>query len=181
MPNTLRSELETASALLHKVAAGTPLDEADAAQAVIGAAAVDTILDPGGWTLAREEEGVFTTNLPLTTRASMRDAIKEAAAMRRPRKTLSALVTEGFQEFLAGRWVPPRRGKGGRIPAGDSRVVLNVTIADSLRKQVQLSLPDLSEQLGYPVTEGGIAMSYLLEKLEPQLKQLAPEDGPKPE
>lgn len=179
MPNTLRTELETASALLHKVAAGTALNTDDVARAAVGAAAVDAILDPGGWTQIREDEGVFTTNLPLTTRASMRDALKQAAKMRR--KTLTALVTKGFEELLAGEWVPPQRGKAAPIPAGDKRAVLNVTIADSLRKQVQQSLPDLSRKLGYTVTEGGIAMSYLLKELEPQLARLLPEGSAKPE
>lgn len=177
MPNTLRSELETASALLHKVATGTPLEEADAELAVIGAAAVDAILDPGGWTQIREEEGAFTTNVPLTTRASVRDAIKKAAEKRRPRKTLSALVTEGFRKVLAGDWEPPQRGKASRIPAGDKRVVLNVTIEDALRQELSKALPALSERLGYPVTEGGIAMSYLLTVLDVRLSK----DGPKPE
>lgn len=179
MTNTLRSELETASALLHKVAAGTDLEAADAERAAAGAAAVDAILDPGGWTQIREEEGEFTTNLAVTTRASLRDALKKAAGMRR--KTLTALVTQGFREVLEGTWTPPQRGKASRIPTGDKRAVLNVTIEDALRKRVQRAAPDLSEELGYPVTEGGIAMAYLLKELAPQLATLLPDVPDKPE
>ena len=181
MPNTFRNELETASTVLHKVAAGEELDADDIERAAVGAAAVDTILEPGGWTQAREEEGVFTTNLPLTTRSSLRDALKTAALMRRPRKSLTALVTKGYREVLEGTWVPPQRGKAEPIPAGDKRVVLNVTIEDALRKQIQRALPRLSEELGYKVTEGGIAMSYLLKELEPELAKLLPESPTKAE
>lgn len=179
MTNTLRNELRTASALLHKVAAGAELQAADAELAAVGAAAVDAILAPGGWTQIREEEGAFTTNLPLTTRTSLRDALKKAAQVKR--KTLTALVTKGFGEVLAGTWVPPERGKSQPIPAGDKRVVLNVTIEDALRKKIQRALPRLSEELGYKVTEGGIAMSYLLQELEPQLAKILPESSTKAE
>jgi len=59
--------------------------------------------------------------------------------------------------------------------------VLNVTIEDALRKKIQRALPRLSEELGYKVTEGGIAMSYLLKELEPELAKLLPESSPRPE
>lgn len=169
-----RNELELASALLHKVADGT-ITAGDSLRAVTAAAAVDAILEPGGWTQIREEEGAFTTNLPLTTRASLRDALKTAAKQRR--KTLTSVVTEGFRDVLAvnGTWTPPQPGKTGKIPAGDHRAVLNVTINDQLRRELRAALPQLSEELGYKVTEGGIAIAYLRHYFRSELAKLLPE------
>ena len=174
MDRTRRNELETASVLLHKIADGTPITPGDSIQAVIAAAALDAVLEPGGWTQIREGEGVFTTNLALTTRASLRDALKKAAQMRR--RSLTGLVTDGHREILAGTWTPPQRtGKSSPIPAGDRRVVLNVTVEDALRQELRRRLPSLSEELGYQVTEGGSALAYLQYKLAKELDQLLPE------
>jgi hypothetical protein len=177
--NARRNELQIASVLLHKVADGIELSPGDSLQAMVAVSAVDAILKPGGWTQLREDEGVFTTNLPLTTRKSLRDALKKAAE--RKRESLTGVVTQGFGEVLAGTWTPPERGKSSPMAAGDSRAVLNVTIEDALRKKIQRALPRLSEELGYKVTEGGIAMSYLLKELEPELAKLLPESSPRPE
>jgi hypothetical protein len=159
---TLRTELETASALLHKIADGAEITADDAVKAVDAAAAMDAVLEPGGWTQLREAEGVFTTNLPITTRASVRDALKEAAKAKR--KSLTALVTEGHREVLAGTWKPPQSRRMVR-PANDSRVVLNVTVEDVLRQKLCGQLPSLEKELGYKVTEGGIALAYLRHRL----------------
>ncbi|MEW2266890.1 hypothetical protein [Streptomyces sp. NPDC047868] len=168
MDRTRRNELQTASALLHKVADGVELTAGDALQAVIAAAAVDAVLEPGGWTQIREDEGVFTTNLSLTTRASLRDELKSAAKAKR--KTLTSVVTDGFREVLEGTWTPPesrRIVRTGESAKSDPRVVLNVTIEDALRVRLRDRLPGLSSALGYKVTESGIALSYLRHKLLP--------------
>lgn len=179
MTNTLRPELEAASHLLRKIVVGEELQAEDVARASAGAAAVDAVLEPGGWSMLRESEGTFTTNLPLTTRKSVRDALKKAAQVRR--RTLTSLVTQGYREVLESTWTPPMRDKSGPIPAGDSRVVLNVTVEDVLRKEVRRRLPGLSERLGYAVTEGGIAMAYLLKELAPELATLLPDTPEKSE
>jgi hypothetical protein len=155
-----------ASALLHKIADGAEITAGDSLKAVVAAAAVDAVLEPGGWTQLREAEGVFTTNLPITTRASVRDALKEAAKAKR--KSLTALVTEGHREVLAGTWDPPqsrRVVRRGESAANDPRVVLNVTVEDALRQQLRDRLPSLKDKLGYPVSEGGIALAYLRHRL----------------
>jgi hypothetical protein len=111
----------------------------------------------------------------LTTRASLRDALKTAAEKRR--KTLTSVVTKGFRDVLAvdGTWTPPEPVKTEKIPASDRRVVLNVTIDDQLRKELRDALPRLSEELGYKVTEGGIAMAYLRHYFRNELAKLLPE------
>ncbi|WP_330328145.1 hypothetical protein [Streptomyces pseudovenezuelae] len=125
--------------------------------------AVEAVLTPGGWTLLREQEGTYTTNIPLTIRQSLRNAL-EAAAQERVR-TLSAVVAQGHQEVVAGTWKPPRPAGRALMAPGDSRVVLNVTVDDRLRKELRARLAPLSAELGYKVTESGIAIGYLREKL----------------
>ncbi|MFJ7297576.1 hypothetical protein [Streptomyces collinus] len=166
MDRTRRDELEIASALLHKIADGAEITAGDSLKAVVAAAAVDAVMEPGGWTQLREAEGVYTTNLPITTRASVRDALKKAAKAKR--KSLTALVTEGHREVLAGTWTPPqsrRVVRRGESAAKDARVVLNVTVEDALRQELRKRLASLSDELGYTVTEGGIALAYLKHKL----------------
>ncbi|MER6092479.1 hypothetical protein [Streptomyces bluensis] len=158
MSRKLRDELTTAAAELREFGRTT------------SAQAVEAILEPGGWTQLREQEGAFTTNLPLTTRASERDALTKAADMKR--RTLSSLVTEGYRKVLAGEWMPPKPTRAGRHDPSDSRVVLNVTVEDSLRQQLRGNFPHLSEQLGYRVTEGGTALAYLRHALKNELAKL---------
>ncbi|MFF4527041.1 hypothetical protein [Streptomyces bluensis] len=170
MSRTRRTELELAASLLRKVADGEQLSPGDELQAVIAVAAVDAVLKPGGWTQLREDEGVFTTNLPLTTRASVRDALTKAADMKR--ESLSSLVTEGYQKVLAGEWMPPKPTRAGRHDPSDARAVLNVTVEDALRRDLRESFPRLMEDLGYRVTEGGTALAYLRHALKDELAKL---------
>ncbi|MEW2402100.1 hypothetical protein [Streptomyces sp. NPDC046862] len=167
MSRTRRTELELASSLLRKVADGKELSPGDSVKAVIAVAAVDSILQPGGWTQLREDEGAFTTNLPLTTRASERDALTKAADMKR--RTLSSLVTEGFRKVLAGEWMPPKTTRAGRHDPSDARVVLNVTVEDAVRQQLRDNFSRLAEGLGYRVTEGGTALAFLRYELRNEL------------
>jgi hypothetical protein len=125
--------------------------------------AVDAVLAPGGWTLLREQEGAYTTTIPLTIRTSLKDALTAAAD--KQAKTLSSVVAEGHQKVLDGSWTPPQ--PTGRTPMapGDSRVVLNVTVDDALRKELRRRLAELGQTLGYKVTESGIAVAYLRHRL----------------
>lgn len=168
MARTMRDRLTTAVARLREAG------HADSADAV------DAVLAPGGWTLLREQDAAFTTNLPLTMRASLRDALKKAAEEQNV--TLTAVVTEGHRKVLDGTWTPPETRRVVRRAASvaqDARVVLNVTVEDALRRQLRERLPGLSEELGYAkeLTEGGIAAAYLRHKLgvpadqEPENKQ----------
>ena len=151
MARTLRDRLKTAAAQLAK----------DGHTA--SAEAVEAVLAPGGWTQLRQDEAPFTTNLPLTMRGSLRDALKQAADEQL--KNLSAVVAEGHQAVLDGSWVPPEpvRAARGQAYAGDKRVVLNVTVDDVLRKQLRDRLASLTAELGYTraLTEGGIAIAYM--------------------
>ncbi len=136
--------------------------------------ALESVLAYGGWSQLRETEGTFTTNIPLTIRLSLREDLEAAAG--RAMRSLSSIVAEGHRRVLEGSWTPPE--PAGRTPmaAGDKRVVLNVTVPDELRRQLQEALPGLRERLGYraKVTEGGIAVAYLKHTL---LDAAGPEDA----
>lgn len=131
------------------------------------AEAVEAVLAPGGWQELQAEggEGVFTTNVPLTIRASLRDAIKDASKRSLKTRNLSALVSEGYGKVLEGSWMPPAPSRPQRMAPGDSRVVLNVTLDDKLRKDLRAQFGRLQEELGYKVTEGGTAVAYLRHRL----------------
>lgn len=134
------------------------------------AAAVDAVLAPGGWTLLREQDAPFTTNLPLTMRSSLKVALKKAAENRGV--TLTAVVTEGHRKVMDGTWIPPKPTRAGAAAPGDGRAVLNVTVEDALRTRLRDSLPSLSDDLGYNLTEGGIAVAYLKKYFATELADL---------
>lgn len=164
MARTMRDRLTNAARQLEK--AGHP----------DSAAAVSAVLAPGGWTLLREQDAAFTTNLPLTMRQSLRDALKAAAEQRNV--TLTAVVTEGQRKILEGSWTPPESSRvvrRGQSAAEDPRAVLNVTVDDSLRRELRDRLPDLSEELGYKLTEGGSSIAYLRHYFRAELDVLLPE------
>ncbi|WP_157865025.1 hypothetical protein [Streptomyces prasinopilosus] len=128
------------------------------------AAELRTLAGPGGWSQLREGagSGAYTTNIPLTMHIGLRDALKAAAE--KQRKNLSGLVTQGHGKVLAGDWTPP---EPARSSLKGKRVVLNVTVEDSLRGQLRERLPALGKELGYArkLTESWVAISYLREKL----------------
>jgi hypothetical protein len=143
----------------------TAVDQLRAAGHTDSAEAVETILEPGGWSQLRLPEGSFTTNVPLTVRESLRDALKDAAESQS--KTLSGLVTKGYREVLAGSWTPPER-PGRTTPApGDGAVVLNVTVEDEVRRELREWIRTEAPKLGYrlKMTEAWVAISYLRSQL----------------
>lgn len=131
------------------------------------AEAMEAVLAPGGWRQLQAEsgEGVFTTNVPLTIRESLRDAIKDASEKSPKTSNLSALVAEGYQKVLDGSWMPPKPAGPQRLAAGDRRVVLNVTLDNALRVRLRGQFDRLKQELGYKVTEGGTAVAYLRHRL----------------
>jgi hypothetical protein len=127
------------------------------------AADVRAVLAPGGWTLLRAKDtpdkAAAGTNLPLTIDRGLRDALKEKAD--EFGITLGAVVADGFRKVLAGEWLPPRLA----TTPTTNKVVLNVRVDDSLRKQIDAIKAGLSQEAGYRVTQSSIAIAWMAEDL----------------
>jgi hypothetical protein len=144
------------------------------------AEAMEAVLAPGGWK-ELQQEGVFTTNVPLSIRLSLRKAIEDASRKSPKTRNLSRLVAQGYEAVLDGSWEPPAPAGPQPMAPGDSRVILNVTLENALRERLRGEFDPLKERLGYKVTEGGTAVAYLRhrlgitdEVLDSYVKRLAP-------
>ncbi|MGP3738008.1 hypothetical protein ACTWJ9_33400 (plasmid) [Streptomyces sp. GDS52] len=149
MPRPMRDRLLTAAQ--HLEDAGHPDSAAD----------VRAVAAPGGWTLLRTKdtsERTPGTNLPLTIDRDLRDALKAKAD--EFGVTLSSVVEDGFRKVVAGEWLPPKLARSSA-----SKVVLNVRVDDSLRKQVDALKERLSREAGYRVTQSSAAIAWMAEDL----------------
>lgn len=116
------------------------------------AAAVDTVLAPGGWTRLRaaplpEGESAAQPNLPVRMLVTERDAIKAAAEA--AGDILTRVVESGFEEFLAGGFDPRvrNRPRGTHATAGESKSTsLNLSPNGDLVKRVEARCTELNEQ-----------------------------------
>lgn len=125
------------------------------------AEAVRAVAAPGGWNLLRAAQGSGreVTNLTLSTNTTIKSALNAAAE--EFGVVLSHLATEGFEQVRDGLWIPAKVGRS----QGGARTVVNVTIDDAVRREVRAMLPRLSQEAGYRITEGSIALSWLCEEL----------------
>jgi hypothetical protein len=126
------------------------------------AADVRAVAAPGGWTMLRAKdttESTAGTNLALTIDKDLRDQLKAKAD--EFGVTLGSVVADGFRRVLDGEWLPPKLAPG----ATANKVVLNVRVDDSLRKQIDARKLELSQQAGYRVTQSSIAIAWMAEDL----------------
>ncbi len=157
MARSTREELELTSAFLKEIG------HAERAHPV------DAILAHGGWKLLQKSaEG--SSPLSITTTEDIRGALRAAAEQ--VGWDLGSVATDGYKAVLDGSWLPPERGAKPRSTAASPapvkrspRVTLAVEIPNSLRERVQELLPELSKKAGYRITEGGIALSWMLDEL----------------
>ena len=150
MPRPMRDRLLTAAERLEE--AGYPDSAAD----------VRAVAAPGGWTMLRTKdssEASAGTNLPLTIDRALRDQLKAKAD--EFGVTLSSVVEDGFRKVLAGEWMPPKLARS----ATANKVVLNVRVDDSLRKQIDARKAELTAEAGYRVTQSLIAIAFMAEDL----------------
>lgn len=150
MPRPLRDRLLTAAQ--HLEDAGHPESAAD----------VRAVAAPGGWTMLRAKEageGAGGTNLALTIDRDLRDQLKVKAD--EFGVTLSSVVEDGFRKVLAGQWLPPKLVRSTTA----NKVVLNVRVDDSLRKQIDAVKAELTREAGYRVTQSLIAIAFMAEDL----------------
>ncbi|MFD7855245.1 hypothetical protein ACFV6B_13295 [Streptomyces microflavus] len=121
---SLRTELQAAASLLRD---GGDLGYAEA---------VNAVLAPGGWKELRDTDTDGTeTNMAIRIEQRYRDAVVTAAAKR---VTITSVVNEGFQKYLAGEFTPRPRVQGRRT-TGEKVVNLNVRPNAALHGQVRES------------------------------------------
>ncbi|WP_189846612.1 hypothetical protein [Streptomyces rubiginosohelvolus] len=121
---SLRTELQAAASLLHD---GGDLELAQA---------VKQVLLPGGWKELRDTDEVGKdTNMPIRIEQRYRDAVMKAADQR---VTITSIVNEGFEKYLAGEFTPRPRVQGRRA-TGEKVVNLNVRPNAALHGQVRES------------------------------------------
>lgn len=140
------------------------------------AEAVDAVLAPrGSELLKRPASGNARINMALYMAATVKAALEarakaEAAAEakesgEKPREAgtiLGEVLDEGLARFVRGEFTPDRpmkkpRGKGPEILKAN----LNVRADEGLRDQVRELCPARSAELGWTVTPGMVAMSWL--------------------
>ncbi|MFE6412642.1 hypothetical protein ACFVOR_37545 [Streptomyces sp. NPDC057837] len=142
----LRDELQLAASLLKEAGHREP------------AAAVETVLAPGGWMQLRDagSASTLTINVPSGAKETLKAKAAEFEV------SLSSVAEDGYRAFLAGEWLPPRKmaASGG----GGKRSVLNLRVSDELRKQVQELIPQASAKAGYKMYESTIALFWLAEE-----------------
>jgi hypothetical protein len=125
---------------------------------------VEAVLAPGAWNWLRETKSTKgeLPPLPLTMDRRLKDALAKAAEDKGA--VPSAIVVEGFQAFLDGRFVPPRvRQARGR--AGYVKTTMTVTVPQDLRDEVSAAIPQVAEEAGYRITLSSIAIEWLMEEL----------------
>lgn len=147
-PDVVRARLTVAS---ERLASNGDTDLAEA---------VDAVLAPRGWELLRKPatQAADDPNLALWMNKAIKDAIyakAEAAG-----ENVRDVVEEGFRRFLAGEFLPekPVRTVRGSQVAKDN---LNVRVTAALREKVAKRCPAASKELGWEVTPGRVAMSWL--------------------
>lgn len=140
------------------------------------AEAVDAVLAPRGSELLRRSTSsgprinmalymasTVKAALEAKARAEAKAEAKETGTDPRPPYTvLGEVVDEGFERFLRGEFTPERplkkpRGKGPEITKGN----LNARADQALRDRVRELCSDKSVELGWTVTPGMVAMSWL--------------------
>lgn len=166
-PDVVRARLTVLADRLHKKD-----EDADFAEAV------DAILAPRGWELLKRPDKRANTepNMALWMNTSIKEALeagaraeaaKEAAksggSPRAAATVLAAVVNLGFEKFLAGEFMPSqpiRSTRGTAVPKSN----LNIGPSKALRDQVEQKCPQVSAELGWEVTPGRVAMSWLYEE-----------------
>ena len=125
------------------------------------AAAIESLLGPGGYKLLQRTETREPSPLSLTIAVTLKQALVDAAD--EFDVVLDALAEEAYNKVLAGEWLPPyalgyKRGAG-------AKTTLQVYVDNGLRNEVQARLGEFTERAGFKVTETSIALLYMCAEL----------------
>ncbi|QWA26845.1 hypothetical protein [Streptomyces osmaniensis] len=147
-PDVVRARLTVLADRLHKRD-----EDADFAEAV------DAILAPRGWELLKPAaQSTGEPNLALWMNKSIKEAIYAKAQA--AGENVRDVVEEGFRKFLAGEFTPEkpvRTVRGSQVEKDN----LNVRASAALCGQVTKRCPAATKELGWEVTPGRVAMSWL--------------------
>ncbi|MFB8122089.1 hypothetical protein ACFVG1_12955 [Streptomyces bacillaris] len=100
--------------------------------------AITQVLRPGGWKQLRDvDETSAGSNLAIRMAESYRDQIRDAVDRLPTAVTITSLVNEGFERFLAGDFQPRERTTRNRRIVGQKMVNLNVKPKASLHNAVR--------------------------------------------
>ncbi|MFE1949950.1 hypothetical protein ACFW9D_05710 [Streptomyces sp. NPDC059524] len=134
---------------------------------------LEALLQPYGYRLlvvdrAPARDGQNDMNLAISVAEPLRAAILAEAD--RTESNLSAVLTDGLQRALDGKWTPPPASRARRN-SGIVKVNLNVPVDADTLKSLRAKLPEMTGRLGYKVTPPQIALSWLVQEfgLEEQL------------
>jgi hypothetical protein len=133
-----------------------------------------SLLEPRGWELlkpATMSSGARNVALYMSgwVKNRLEERAREIGREREPETApltvLGEIVEEGWQKFLDGAYepLPPVRAPRGKAPV---RVNLNVRPSNELRERVQEACPAASDLLGWDVTPGKVAASYLFDEFD---------------
>lgn len=123
--------------------------------------AVQAVLAPRGWELLKNLPATGTSeepNLAMWMNKSIKDAVQSRSLS--AGEGLRDVVEEGLRRFVAGKFVPEKPLRSARGSA-TAKVNLNTRVTKTLLDQVAELCPARSEELGWRVTPGLVAMSWL--------------------
>lgn len=127
------------------------------------AAEVDFVLtDEGARFLNRLRWGTVADdnpNLAISVTPELRARLKALASENG--KKLDQIVRDGFDRYIAGRWLPPEPMKRRR---GLEKVNLNLRTDAGQRQRLRELKAERSEELGFQVADAWIALAWLLEE-----------------
>ncbi len=102
--------------------------------------AITQVLRPGGWkALQGVDETSTGSNLAIRMAESHREKIRDGVNRLSTAVTITSLVNEGFEKFLAGEFQPRNRTTKERRATGEKMVNLNVRPKAHLYEQVRES------------------------------------------
>lgn len=130
------------------------------------AAAIESLLGPGGYKLLQRTETREPSPLSLTIPVILRNALVEAAE--EFDVVLDTLAEQAYHKALAGELPQDLQGVFRGMGA---KTTLQIFVDSGLRQQVQPRLGEWREAAGYKVTETAIALSYICDELGVELPQ----------
>lgn len=128
------------------------------------AEAVDEALTPRGIGALRNKVEAATRPPNLAIRMSATDQARIKAAAAAAGVSLTKVVAEGFDAFLAGTFTPDRMPHATRGSGAAEKVNLNVRVTEAQRARVEEMAQERADELGWTPKPMHVAMAWLLKQ-----------------